>query len=205
MAGFKLKKVASVGLAIMIPFTFTGCGKKSDCEIPASHLHLYTKDKDGKTISLYLNSENLIKNGYSWNPEYITVTKNDEKAFNSINGYFDGISNWDYLFNYMKNHGDYFKFYWEYDDEIIVYEKDSEGNRIQKIEKEHKYGWTTNPSHTHNTGLTRLYHTRYHGYKIVCENGNYKLEKSKNVDDIRDLTKIHLCKHINNIYLISIN
>ena len=175
---------------LMAAMIFSGCGKKSECEIPSRHVHKYTKEiTDDITIERYIDDERLNVNGYQWNEEYIEITKEDEdlyKIFKSKN-LFEGRNNWDYLYNEMATHHDYLKFYYEYTTIETYTTTDSKGNIETHTRTVHHDGWHTNPYDSDNTGKTRLYHHRYYGYRIVYEDGKFKVEQSPAVDDIREI------------------
>ena len=75
------KRLTALGLALTLGLSGTGCGEKTECEIPESHIHLYTKDAD-KDIKLqtYRLGEYTSWNGYQRQEEYIKITKDDERA-----------------------------------------------------------------------------------------------------------------------------
>ena len=55
----KIKKIYKQILALIaIPFILSGCSKKSDCDVKARHVHLYTKNARNAVIQTYLNSTN---------------------------------------------------------------------------------------------------------------------------------------------------
>ena len=179
----------------LIPIAITitllsSCSEKSKCELPTSHVHKYTKEiTDEITIQTYKDQEFLNSYGYHWNEEHIEINKVDEEVYKIIGnkGLFEGCTNWEYLFNTMASKKDYLKFFYEYDVIETYYEKDSDGNSIPRTRKVHYDGWTTNPYDPNNTGRTRLYHHKFYGYRIICENGKFKLEQSELVDDVREV------------------
>ena len=182
------KRVTS--LALLLSLLVSGCGKKSNCEIPSRHIHKYTKEiSDDITIEKYLDNEHLKVYGYDWNPDYIEITKDDEALYKVLNSknLFEGVNNWKYLYNVMSNHHDYLMFYYEYDTVETYTTTDDEGNVTVHTRTVHHDGWHSNPYDSDNTGKTRLYHHRYYGYRVLYENGSFKLEKSPDADDIRDI------------------
>lgn len=189
MSKYDLKKIIpSVGLAMAI--LLSGCGEKSECEIPARHVHKYTKPiTDEIIIETYLDDEYLNISGYYWNEEYIEINKVDEALYRQLNSrfLFDGVTNWDYLFYFMASNHDYLMYFYEYTEVVYHTKKDSEGNEKVEREEIHHEGWHTNPYDSNNTGDVRVYHPRYYGYKVVYENGRFRLEKSREVDDIREV------------------
>lgn len=176
--------------ALILSMLLSGCGEKSECEIPSRHVHKYTKQtSNGITIERYIDDEHLNLSGYNWNNDYIEINKDDEKVYKIIrkNGLFDGVTNWEYLYNEMATHHDYLEFYYHYTTTETYTTRDSKGNTQVKTRTVTHSGWTTNPNRAHNTGRTRLYHHRYYGYRIIYENGEFKSEKSQAVDDIREI------------------
>ena len=166
----------------------SGCGKKAECDVPSRHVHKYTKEvTDDITIEKYLDSEYLRTSGYDWNEEYIEITKDDEALYKATKGLFVGKDNWDYLYNQMATHHDYLEFYYEYWTDEVRTRTNSEGEIETYTERVHHSGWHTNAKDSDNTGETRLYHHRYIGYRVVYNNGKYKLEQSRAVDDIREI------------------
>lgn len=174
--------------ALVAAMAFSGCGKKSECEIPTRHVHKYVKQvTDDISIEKYLDDEHLNSFGYQWSEDYIEITKDDEKVYKAIKGLFEGVNNWEYLYNEMATHHDYLEFYYHYTTLETYTTKDSNGNTSVHTRTVHHSGWTKNPNYLHNTGETRLYHHRYYGYRIVYKNGKFKLERSDAVDDIREI------------------
>ena len=167
----------------------SGCGKKSECEIPSRHVHKYTKQVT-EEISLeeYIDSEKLEYHGFDWNPDYIEINKHDEKLYKAINKklLFNGSTNWDYLYNTMvQNNEDYLLFYYEYYTTEVYTTTDEDGHVEMHTKRVRHDGWHSNPYDSDNTGDVRLYHHRYSGYRIVNKNGNFVIESSPLVDDIR--------------------
>ena len=109
------KKV--IPYALILSMTLTGCGKKSNCEVPSRHVHRYTKQvTDDIEIEKYLDNEHLVVGGYNWDENYIEITKNDEELYHVMekNNLFEGKNNWNYLYNEMVSHPDYLEFYYYY-------------------------------------------------------------------------------------------
>ena len=176
--------------ALTLSMLLSGCGEKSTCELPSRHIHKYIKQiSDDISIERYISNEHLKVSGYNWTEEYIEINKHDEKIYKLIekNGLFDGITNWDYLYNEMASHHDYLRFYYHYTTTETYTTTDSNGKTVVRTRTKTHSGWTDNPNRSHNTGKTRLYHHKYYGYRIIYENGKFKLEKSPLVDDIRDI------------------
>ena len=181
------KRIIIFALSGILSLTGTGCAENAKCNIPDSHVHLYTKNINGLSLQKYLFSERVMMNGYERCPDYIVVTKEDEEVYELLDGTFDGVTNWDYLFYQMANHHDYLKYYWEYWTTQTYTVTDSNGKTSVKTRRVRHSGWGTNPNYSANTGEVRLYHHRYFGYKVVLEDGKYKLRKSRAVDDIREI------------------
>lgn len=179
-----------LSLALMASMLLSGCGEKSECGIPTRHVHKYTKSiSDNISLESYFDSEYVSLYGYNWNDEYIEINKVDEEFYKLITGnkLFEGVDNWNYLYNKMAGNHDYLRFYYEYDTVETYTETDSKGNTVVKTRTVHHDGWTSNPNDSNNTGKTRLYHHRYFGYKVVYKDGRFSLEKSPLVDDIREI------------------
>lgn len=189
MKKYSLKRVLPYVTALtLIPFTLTGCSKRSECEIPTRHVHKYVKEinKDIK-ITMYLDSEDLLNNGYSWTDDYLEITKDDESFYQKASWLFDGKENFPYLYSVMAGCHDYLMFYYEYTTVETYVTTNSKGKTETHTRTVHHSGWTNNPYDSNNTGKTRLYHHKFYGYRIINENGKYSLKKSPLVDDIRDI------------------
>ena len=169
----------------------SACGKKSECEIPSRHVHRYTKQVTSEiSLEEYIDSEKLEHHGFNWNPDYIEINKHDEELYKVLNNklLFSGVNNWDYLYNTMVNNNeDYLMFYYEYYTTEIYSTTDANGNISTYTQTVRHDGWHSNPHDSDNTGDVRLYHHQFFGYRVISINGNYVLEKSPLVDDIRDV------------------
>ena len=188
MRKFKLQRV--VPYLLISSMLLTGCGKKSECDLPTRHVHLYTKDINNDiTISRYLDSEYEEMGSYTWNEDYFEITKTDEQLYNLLNSkdLFNAYDNWDYLYYEMSHNHDYLEFYYSYYTTETYTETDDEGNEVTYTEEVHHTGWTEDPTYWHNTGDTRLNHHRYFGYRVIYKNGKFELERSRLVDDVREI------------------
>lgn len=183
----KLRKTAAGVLAALF---LTGCGKKSDCDIPTRHVHRYEKEiTEDITIDRYVDSEYLRNSGYNWTDDYLEITRDDEEYYKLLakKELFVGEDNWDYLYYLMSNKHDYLMFYYEYWTTETYTTTDDKGKTEIHTRRVHHDGWHTNAGDSDNTGLTRLYHHRYYGYRIINEDNKLRLERSPAVDDIRDI------------------
>ncbi len=188
MARFKLQRI--VPYMLISSMLLTGCGKKSDCNLPFRHVHLYTKDiNQNISLSTYYDDEHLERSGYNWTEDYMEINKSDEKFYKALNkkDLFNGVDNWDYLYALMAGHHDYLQFYYEYQTIEVYTETDSKGNTTLHTRTVTHSGWHSNPKDSDNTGKTRLCHHRYYGYRINYINGKYEVEKSPLVDDVRQI------------------
>ncbi len=188
MKRFKLQRI--VPYVLISTMLLTGCGKKSDCNLPTRHVHLYTKDINNEiSISTYFDDERLERSGFNWTEDYMEITKTDEAFYKLLNSknLFNAKDNWDYLYRVMASHHDYLMFYYEYETTEVYTETDSKGNVTMHTRTVTHSGWTSNSKDSDNTGKTRLYHHRYYGYRINFVNGKYVLERSPLVDDIREV------------------
>ena len=189
MKNLKLGKIVPYALAFS--FILTGCGRTSECENPNKHVHLYTKSiSRGVTTQKYLEDEHLyLFSGYNWNEELIEITEEDYEFYQTLNTYtlLKAKDNWDYLYYLMSNHPDYFLFHSQSKTIETSVDTDSDGHVKTKTKFATAEGWNTNPEDSHNTGEVRLYHTKYYAYRILYVAGNYKLDKSPLVDDIREV------------------
>ena len=185
----KLKTQVMSGL-LASSILLSGCGKKSDCEIPSRHVHRYTKPITQEIVlEEYIDSEKLEYHGFNWNNDYIEINKHDEELYKLLNKelLFNGSNNWDYLYNRMANNHDYLMFYYEYYTVETYTTTDSKGNIEIHTRNVRHDGWHSNPHDSDNTGDVRLYHHQYYGYRVLNVDGKYILERSPFVDDIRDV------------------
>ena len=183
---------------IMSSLILNGCGiEKADCNLPNEHVHLYTKDmNDGTTISRYQESERLNDYGWTWHEDFIEVNKDDAQFYKKLDegdhlfntNLFNGIDNFDYLYNQMASDEDYLEYYYEKETVVVHYVYDDKGNVIDTYtEVQHDEGWHKNQFDSDNTGKVRLCHQRYYAFRPVMQNGKWDLMKSKEVDDIREV------------------
>lgn len=173
----------AIGTGLLIGgIAFTG--KKEQCEITNTyHVHLFTKDVGNATINKWVQREN--NTSFTKKDDFLPATAFDLEAFDKLDYYalFSGKDNLAFINQQIKRNRDYLKFYYYYEETYT--EEDEDGNTVEKtVEYE---GWTTNPYHRGVTGKTRVYHTRYFAYKLVYKDGKLELEKSKNVDDVREI------------------
>ena len=184
-----IKKITKKVLPLLtIPFILTGCGQKSECELPSRHVHMYTKNTNKGKITKYLDSENVIYGNYNWNKDYIEITKDDENFYRTKGDLFEGADNWTYLYNTMlANNYDYLEFYYHYTTTSTYTTTDSKGHTTTHTQTHHHSGWSEDPTHRGVNGDVRVNHHRFYGYRIIYRNGEYVKEQSPIVDDIRDI------------------
>ena len=181
------KRLTAIGLVLTLGVPLVGCAEKAECEIPESHVHLYVKElEDGTNIETYRQSEHVEWKGYQRYDDYITITKEDEKIYKALKGRFEGQSNWDYLYNQMASKPDFLEFYYRYTTTQVYTTRVNGKTQVRTRTVTHS-GWTDNPNRAHNNGDVRICHYKYYAYKLVYNNGKYKLEKSPLVDDIREI------------------
>ena len=156
------------------------------CDLSTSyHVHSYTRNiGNNVTIKKWLHREDDTFT-YVKKDELLTVTSFDLDFYDKLDDYnlFDGRDNIDYINYQIYENRDYMEFYYYY--EKIYYVEDEDGNK--KKEKKVYSGWSSNPRHEGVTGKVRVCHTRYCAYNVVYSNGELKLNKSKYVDDIREI------------------
>ena len=96
----KIKDVTKKVLPlVIIPFILTGCGQKSDCEIPSRHVHKFVSNNG---IVKYIDSEQKQYGNYNWQKDYLEITNDDALFFKTKGNLFEGDDNWKYLYNVMK-------------------------------------------------------------------------------------------------------
>ena len=169
----------------------TACNKNKEvCNNHDPHLHLYQKEAAySTTLNAYYNSEE---------DEYLGFTKTDDtkpmdeydQAFYAAIGdtpLFEGIYHWNYLYSLMYRHQDYIRFENKSYENVEIEVYDKEGNRGTK----HVLIPTTTYKEKHyapdNTGVVRIYHHLFYGYKVEEIDGQLQLIKSPLVDDIREI------------------
>ena len=186
---------------IISSLILNGCGvEKANCDLPNRHVHLYTKDIDSVTLSRYLESEALVDDGWYRNDDYINITSNDAKMYKLLdkgdsifhNNLFNGLNNFDYLYNEMAKDEDYLEFYYARDVVVTWTTTDSDGKKISHTRVDHEEGWHSNQFSPDNTGRVRLCHHRYFAFRPYIKNGKLELEESKPVDDIREVLEYYI-------------
>lgn len=158
--------------------------KKEQCEITNTyHVHLFSKDIGNTTINKWLQREK--NTSYTKKDDFLPTTAFDLEAFDKLDDHhlFDGIDNLDYIHYQIKHNRDYLEFYYYYEETYYV--EDEDGKKVKKTDT--YSGWSTNSHHRGVTGKTRVYHTRYYAYKLVYREGKLELEKSNDVDDVREI------------------
>ena len=188
MKKFKLQKV--VPFVLISSMLLTGCGKKMECDKPNRHAHLYTKKiTNNITLTTYYDSEYETISGFKWNPETMELNKVDEKMYAKLNSkdLFVAEKNWDYLYARMAGAHDWLEFYYEY----YTYEThtytDSDGKTHTETERVRHDGWHTDPRDSDNTGDVRLFHNRFYAWRAIYKDGDFTLQRSPLVDDIRQV------------------
>ena len=188
MEKISLKKALAVLVALGIPVAMSGCSKQVECDVPVRHLHLYKKNISGTlNISKYVDSEAEDYWGYTRTPEYMEITKDDEDFYKAAKELYNGEDNWPYLFAVMKSNPDFLEFYYEYTTIETYTTTDSKGHTQTHTRTVHHDGWHKNAKDGDNTGKVRVGHYRYHGFRVIQKNGKYERQKSRSVDDIRDI------------------
>ncbi len=187
----KHKVVKIVPCALALSVMLGSCSsEKSECELINRHVHKYIKNVNGQIkIEKYMEDERMSVGGYNWTDNTIEVTSVDADYFKTLEkkGLFLGATNWDFLYNQMLTHPDYLEFYYYYETTEIYTSVDDDGNVTIETETVIHDGWTRDPNYWPNTGKVRLNHYMYYGYRVVNKNGKFTLEKSKEVDDIREV------------------
>ena len=186
----EINKLRVLSYMLASTLLLSGCSEKSECNIPARHVHKYIRQvNDNISIEKYLDDEHLTVGYYNWTENYIEINKEDEKFYKLLSkkGLFNGVTNWDYLLNEMATHHDYLEFYYHYITIETYTTTDGEGHISIHTRPVTHSGWTDDPDYWHNTGLTRLCHHRYFGYQIMYDNNKYKVVKSEPVDDVREI------------------
>ena len=182
----EINKLRVLSYMLASTLLLSGCSEKSECNIPARHVHKYIRQvNDNISIEKYLDDEHLTVGYYNWTENYIEINKEDEKLYKLLRGLFDGVTNWDYLYNRMASVHDYLEFYYEYDTVEVRTRTNADGETETYTETVHHSGWHKNANDFDNTGRTRLCHHRFYGYVVVLNNGKYQLVRSPLVDDIR--------------------
>ncbi len=169
---------------------FGKSGAKSNCDISSKHVHKYIKPiSESIVLERYVDSEKLSYHGFEWTSDYMTVNKEDEALYGllSKSDLFDGVTNWDYLYNKMYNNHDYLMFYYEYSSIESTTSIDADGNVSVSTRPVTYSGWHRDPNSYDNTGDVRVYHHRYYGYRVIRKNDEIYLARSPLADDINDI------------------
>ena len=169
----------------------TGCNKtKEACNVKDPHLHLYQKEiSSSQVLSSYFNSEEEDYQGFTKTDDIKLMDEYDQAFYAAIGDtpLFEGIYHWNYLYNLMCKHQDYIRF------ENISYENveievyDTEGNRGTKHVLIPTKSYKEKHYASGNTGVVRIYHHLFYGYKVEERDGKLQLIKSPLVDDIREV------------------
>ena len=124
--------------------------------------------------------------GFEWHPETIRIEDDELEAYKLLQKYglFNGLFNWNYLYNEVSRHKDYMQYYYEYN-KIEPYYNEA-GEKVGEKLVPHK-GWTNSYKDDHLTGLCRVCHHRYYSFKLIKLDGHYALQRSPLIDDIRDV------------------
>ena len=178
----KVRKVYLKILALLTcPLLLSGCSV--ECNIPKKHVHKYEGSNRHGIVSIYLQSERKAKRVTYYDPhisdfiyerkdEHREITNDDEELYHALEKgkLFDGIENWDYLYNVMKNHRDYIEYQYEATDGESWWNE-----------------WSTKKPKYDFTGKVRITHYRFCGHKLIYKDGEWIDERSPFVDDIRDI------------------
>ena len=199
----KIKKIGiitgislgTVGIITASTFLIKNYLRKSDCNLPYSHLHVYEyKYGDIETV---FHSERINLHGFKWTDRVESYGEDDLDRINYMEDkrLVSVYRNMDYLVDYMENNSDYEEYEYWYEKKEIDYYVDETGKRVMSSSGNvrpvykyvKKYDYTTDIDHNNLTGDARTVHTKYYLYKIDKNNdGKFTMNKSELVDDITD-------------------
>lgn len=188
----KIKKIgiitgislSTVGIIATSTFLIKNYLRKSDCNLPYSHVHIYKKNYED--IETIFDSERINLHGYTWTDRVETYGENDLDRihFMEKNNLVSVYRNIDYLTNYMEKNSDYDEYEYSYMKREVSY-YDSEGKAHYHYVR--RYSYSNDIDHSNLTGDARTVHTKYYLYNITKDdNGKYVMNKSNLVDDVTD-------------------
>jgi len=172
-----LKKIITLGLSLSLTVFLTGCVKKMECSDDKNgilHLHKYVST-DGCTT--YFQSEDEYYEGYRWTDNVIYINEEDKALYDFLdqNNLVSISDNQEVIRNFMETEDEYIEYQYKYTDRITVgYVKLSVTKT--SFSREHQ---------SRETGIVRKAYKTYIGYRIVMEDGKYKLVPN---EPVRDLT-----------------
>lgn len=188
----KIKKIGiitgislgTVGIITTSTFLIKNYLRKSDCNLPYSHLHVYEyKYGDIETV---FHSERINLHGFKWTDRVESYGEDDLDRINYMEDkrLVSVYRNMDYLVDYMENNLDYEEYEYSYHRRELAYYK-SDGVPVYHYVT--RYDYTKDINHDNLTGDARTVHTKYYLYNIEKDsNGKYNMKKSELVDDITD-------------------
>lgn len=177
-------------MLVSIPTTMTGCGKIVECDVESNHAHLYTND-DGYVK--YLKEEHERVQGFDRTDTYIELTKEEENLYDFLQkrGLLSISNNLEALVEEQLVNQDYQEYRYSYPYMIPIPHVVSNGKTTTTYFTYIPgtgYTWTKDPNHGNLTGEERTVHFVYQAYKVTMdEKGNYQLEASGYVDDLREI------------------
>ena len=188
----KIKKIGiitgislgTVGIIATSTFLIKNYFRKSDCNLPYSHLHVYEyKYGDIETV---FDSERINLHGFKWTDRVESYGEDelDRIHFMEDKRLVSVYRNMDYLIDYMESNSDYEEYEYSYHTRELSH-YDSEGKPVYRNVT--RYDYTKDINHSSLTGNARTVHTKYYLCNIDKDsNGKYIMNKSELVDDITD-------------------
>ena len=188
----KIKKIGiitgislgTVGIIATSTFLIKNYFRKSDCNLPYSHLHVYEyKYGDIETV---FDSERINLHGFKWTDRVESYGEDelDRIHFMEDKRLVSVYRNMDYLVDYMEKNSDYEEYEYSYHTRELSH-YDSEGKPVYRNVT--RYDYTKDINHSSLTGNARTVHTKYYLCNIDKDsNGKYIINKSELVDDITD-------------------
>lgn len=192
MKNFKINTIRGIitFMLVSMPATITGCAKTVECDVNGTHAHLYTND-DGYVR--YLEDEHEKVKGFDRTDTYIELTKEEENFYKFLQK-FDLMSisdNLETLIEEQLANQDYQEYRYSYPIMTPIPHIVSNGKTTYTYftyVPGTAHTWTDDPNHGNLTGTERTVHFVYQAYKITVDaKGNYQLEASEYVDDLRDI------------------
>lgn len=172
------KKIIVASMLLVHMASLSACASEIPCEIEGDHAHYYV---NSEYMGRYIVSE--LENIWSLKrtEEHKMVTNEEKELLDYLNktGLYSISDNQEIIANMMIDHNDFMEYRYKY-----IHLMPAGGRMISTI----AYSWTSNPDGVELTGEERICHYVYYAYKVTKdENGDYRLEKSKPVDDLTQL------------------
>lgn len=177
-------------MLLSMPATISGCGKTVKCDVKGEHAHLYTNEEG---YAKYLEDEHETYKGFNRDDEYIEIKSEEKELYSFLKdkGLLSINDNLEILVDELLVNEDYQEYRYTYIYLMPIPHVHFNGKTSVTT---YSYiptpgrSWTNDATHGNLTGEERTVHYVYQAYKVIIdEKGNYALEASEYVDDLRDI------------------